>query len=142
VDALWIFLMSLELSLVAWLKADPVISGLVGARVYAVKQPPSNVLPHVVFKVISSVGVHGLLGASRQRTGRVRVTARSESFADCVAIRAALMQLDGFIGDLEGTTVHYIEFADVTDAFEDPPEGADQGTYERPVDLMIKYREG
>lgn len=134
--------MSLELSLVAWLKADPVISGLVEARVYAVKQPQSNVLPHVVYKIISSEGVHGLLGAARQRTSRVRVTARSETFSDCVEIRAALRELDGFIGDLEGLQVHYIVFSDVTDEFEDPPEGADQGTYERPVDLMIKYREG
>jgi hypothetical protein len=45
------------------------------------------------------------------------------------------------MGTLSGVRILFIKAEDVQDVYHDPPEGSDDGTYDRAIDLKIKYRE-
>lgn len=136
---------NLAQALAAWLEADPAIAAIVvsdgEARIYPVAPPVGSEPPSVSYKVISSVATRHLGGASGVRTARYRITANSKRFGECDAIREAVRQLDGFMGVLSGVRILFVEADDVHDTYVTPPQGSDDGTYDKSIDLKIKYRE-
>lgn len=130
-------------ALVAALKADATLAGVVGGRIYP-EHPPGSIglQSSLCYQVISERRTYHLRGASGLPIARVRFTVRSQSFADCSAVRKRLRdRFDGFIGPIGTVGVAFCQFFDVVDQYKDPIPGADKGTYVRMIDLKFKFRE-
>lgn len=131
----------LEQALAAFLKVNTQVTDIVGQRIFPIAAPQTAALPHLTYAMISGGGVHHLGGYSGISMARIRIKAQSRRLRDCTRLREVVRQLDGFMGLFGPVRVLFCRFEDVEDAYQEPPEGSDVGTYERKFDLRFRYRE-
>ena len=82
--------MSIELDLVAKLKANTTLSGLVGARIYPLTAPQNVVIPYVTYQVINGRDMQCLSGNTYQEDIRIQIDCWSLSYGQVISIKDAV----------------------------------------------------
>ena len=131
--------MSLETSLVAHVQADPILSGLIGDRIYPLRVPIDAALPALAYQVISGSGILAHDGPTGLANKRVQLACVGATYAEAADLADALVALyRGFKGQLaSGVEVGFAEDVNQTDGQADElPAG-----YVRFIDLMFLHKE-
>lgn len=116
-------------------------------RVHPHIRPQGGPLPAVTYETISEEHEHDLLGASGvvQETVELVCYAATQLVAEQVA-EALRVALDGYpSGATQGTwgsvTVDCVLLTGGDDAYDQPDDGSDDGTYQVSREFMVMYRE-
>ena len=155
----------IELALVKFLLADPIVSNLSGGRVfpmraYQARDVGMNTFPRLTFQRTSTSRV----GTTDGRTYLARATIQldawgqgatgyqdAKSLADAVRLArggdqgksngVGYAQLDGFAGKMAGVTVQAAWLDNDADSYEPPAHDEDLGAYRTSMDLTIWWTE-
>jgi hypothetical protein len=146
----------IEMSLVAFLKADPAVNTLCGGRIYPQKAPQAKNakainLPRIVYERTSTDKIKSQDGPSKLTGAHVTLycQADKELVARNLAFRVENSSggivggqtLNGFKGTMQGMTAQGVFLEDQGDGFTDPFRGDDVGVYEFSLSFVIWYLE-
>jgi hypothetical protein len=133
----------MEDSLYLYLQSRPEILAITDDRIYPWHLPQGqNVFPVLTFQTISSNHDYSLTGAAGIVTQRIQFDYWGHSLKDVLRLaRAVRLRLQGFIGDMAGTDIAFIQLDTELDLHEGPEDGSDQWLYHRVQDYMIKFYE-
>ncbi len=126
---------TIEDGLHSHLAADAGVSALVAARIYPLWAPQKPTAPYVVYSRINTERLHHLSGSSALANPHFQFDVFAETFADMVAVAAALRAaLDNYSGGMGSPvlTVGSVMVVDERDTFE-----PDTGLYHDQLDFSI-----
>jgi hypothetical protein len=131
-----------EKALVADMKLNSVITGIVAGRVFPGKLPQGASLPALVYDIGQKTHERNLDGPNGIARCRVLIHAMSRRAIDCKAVAEQLRyRFDGFQGLLG--TVEIVEswLSDDPDDYVPNDDGSDSGTFSVPAAFLFRYRE-
>lgn len=131
-----------EKALVADLKLNAIISGIVGPRVFPGKLPQPDNLPAIVYDIGTKTHERNLDGPCGIARCRVLIHCMSLRAIDAKACAEQLRyRFDGYQGLLG--TVEIVEswLSNDPDDYEPTTAGADSGTFSVPAAFLFRYRE-
>lgn len=134
----------MELSLYTYLASVSAITDLVDDRIYPHHLPQGvATYPVLTFQTISRTHDHTLTAAAGMCQARVQVDCWCKgSLQTAMSLAEAVRQaMHGFIGDMEGTNVAFVQLDSDRDMHESPEDGSDTWLYRRTQDWLIKYTE-
>jgi len=131
----------IEDALVALLRADATVSGLVGSRIYPIVAPAEATLPALVYQRISGPRVMTHDGPSGLAHPRFQFRAVARHYSEAKGLVNALRSaLDGYHGTTSGVTIDEIAIDNEIDAFY-PSDDEAADSYEILVDFIVWHHE-
>lgn len=132
---------TIEESLVSFLKADVMLTGLIGGRIYPEEAPQNAGWPHITYQIISYPQKFHLAGPSGLASPRIQIdcwakgsTGKKDVVAIAEAVRNAkgpgVQKLDGFTGLMYGVRVQRVNLEDRRYSSE-PPVHANEDPFRR-----------
>lgn len=82
--------MSIEAELVAKLKANTTLAGLVSTRIYPLTAPQNVVVPYITYQIINSRGEQCMAGNIYKEDVRVQIDCWSLSYGQVISIKDAV----------------------------------------------------
>ena len=134
----------MEASLNDYLFSVTAITDIVGDRIYPHHLPQGQTtFPVLTFQRISTVHDHTLTEAAGMCQARIQFDCWSKgsvetAFQLAEAVRQAL---HGYRGNMEGTSVAFVQLAMEKDMHEAPSDGSDTWKYRRIQDWLFKFHE-
>jgi len=119
----------------ALIVSDPVVSGLIGSRLYPIQLPQKPTLPAVVYTVISDPRVYSMKGPSGLSYTRFQLDVYGKTYEGTKAAFEAIdRKIGGFRGMFAGVNINSIVLEDPgpQDGYED-----DLAVYSRTADYRV-----
>jgi uncharacterized protein DUF3168 len=142
----------IEDALVAFLKATPQVTALIGeannARIYPEASPQDELRDHLTYQVISDVRKGHLGGQILLSVARIQIDCYSKANVPAKALQLAVMrakggtngrELDGFEGQWDGVKVYRCIVEDRRGDPIPPTHGEESPLRRRTMDLLVSY---
>jgi hypothetical protein len=132
---------SVETAIVAILKADATVLGLVASRIFPLKRPPRTTLPCIVFQKIDHVQEYHLRGKSASQEQRFQLNLYANTYTGARALEAAVESaLNIYRGAISGTDIEHVELIDAADLDVLVADNEQQNEYARRQDYIFHIR--
>ena len=130
--------MSVEAGLVAILKADETVAGLVTARIYPVYIPESATLPCITYQVTGKTDVNCAGGQTPLVEGSAQITCFATTYLGAVALADAVRSaVGGYSGTAGGTVIQAIFVTDQGDIPEVSPDDDVSRRFARRINIDV-----
>lgn len=111
---------SLKSGLVAYVLADPTVSGLISNRLYAKRASQNNPAPYIVWSTVSADETAAHDGPTGLEEFRIQFSIYAETISDSESVRDALKdRINGFSGSMGLVTVGSCFFKNEIDLHDD-----------------------
>jgi hypothetical protein len=131
-----------EEGLVAYLKADATLTGLIADRLYPGCAPRNAAAPRVTYSRVSTFRPSVLEGHSGMPTTRLQLDVWGDTLATTRAVtRRLLTLLNGYSGAMGDEHAAASLVDDQRTDHERPEDGSDVATYRETLDVLLSYDE-